>query len=80
MFFLIGPGTFYADACPDFSVFVLSAWLSFCFNILHIQLMLLAFDAYRRKSWPRGSFCVLFLFSDVLLVFGFFGQLAVMNL
>lgn len=55
----LGPGTFFADTCPDFSVFVLSAWLAFCFGILHMELMILAFDAYRRKSWPRIVFFII---------------------
>lgn len=46
----LGPGTFFADTCPHFSTFVVTAWLSFSFGILHILLMIIAFDAFRRRS------------------------------
>ena len=35
----VGPGTFFAETCDSFSVFVLSAWSSFVWNLLHIFLM-----------------------------------------
>lgn len=46
----LGPGALFSDYCPQMSTFVLSAWMSFCFGIMHIFWMILAFDAYRESS------------------------------
>jgi len=57
--FSSGPGTLFANSCPNFSTFVVSSWLSLAFSVLHMFLMIIAFDAYRRRSVPRtlGVIC-----------------------
>jgi anterior pharynx defective protein 1 len=49
----LGPGTLFADTCPYFSTFVVSAWTACFFGILHVALMVIAFDALRRKHVAR---------------------------
>mmetsp|Transcript_3095 Transcript_3095/g.5741 ORF Transcript_3095/g.5741 Transcript_3095/m.5741 type:complete len:258 (-) Transcript_3095:16-789(-) len=48
------PATLYSANCPQMSTFTLVAWLSLLFQMLHILLMILAKDAYRRASVPRA--------------------------
>lgn len=43
----LGPGTLFADTCPHFSTFVNIAWSSLLFGILHVLLMIIAFEGYR---------------------------------
>ena len=43
----IGPGALFSPHCTAFSTFVSGAWNALLFNILHVLLMVLAFDAYR---------------------------------
>jgi len=55
-----GSGTLFSPWCSAMSVFVLSAWMAFCFLLLHVFLMIIAFDAYRRNSPHRalGVLCI----------------------
>ena len=47
----LGPGVLYSGHCSALSAFASGAWTAFLFNVLHILLMILAFDAYRQ---PRA--------------------------
>jgi hypothetical protein len=55
----LGPGTLFADTCPYFSTFVVSAWTACFFGFLHVLLMVIAFDALRRKVARRMTLHVL---------------------
>lgn len=46
----IGPGTFFADTCPEYSVFVVTSWMACAYGIIHMLLMVIAFDAFRQSS------------------------------
>ena len=45
-----GPATYFSDRCSFMSVFVNSAWLAFSFSVIHVALMVIFFDAFRRHS------------------------------
>jgi len=47
-----GPGALWSDTCSR-STFVVSAWTALVFCALHVVLMIIAYDAYRRSSVPR---------------------------
>jgi hypothetical protein len=51
-----GPGTLFAESCASMSVFVLSACLAFLFIFLHVSLMVVAFDAFRRHDLRRVGY------------------------
>lgn len=53
-----GPGILVNDHCPETSIFVISSWIALFMNILHICLMIIALDAYRRKSKLMAAFVV----------------------
>jgi len=42
-----GPGELLNDRCPSYNAFVAAACSALLYNVLHITLMILAFDAYR---------------------------------
>mmetsp|Transcript_17026 Transcript_17026/g.32312 ORF Transcript_17026/g.32312 Transcript_17026/m.32312 type:complete len:300 (-) Transcript_17026:18-917(-) len=49
----IGDATLFSPRCQQMSAFTVAAWLSVAFNALHVLLMILAFDGYRRGSRLR---------------------------
>ena len=46
----LGPGDLFSDACPGTSLFVVSAFAALAMQVLHVALMVCAFDATRRPS------------------------------
>lgn len=51
-----GDAALYVDTCSGMSMFTLSAMSALLFQVLHLFLMVLAFDAFRRQSkllWAR---------------------------
>jgi len=48
-----GPGALFSAACPKTSLFMVSAVISLCFVLLHIFQSIIAFEAFRLKSYPR---------------------------
>uniref|UniRef100_A0A7S3ZIR3 Uncharacterized protein n=2 Tax=Lotharella globosa TaxID=91324 RepID=A0A7S3ZIR3_9EUKA len=62
-----GDATLFSPRCEQMSAFTLAAWLSLAFNALHVLLMILAFDGYRRGSRLRiGLAGVLHLTAELL--------------
>ncbi|GAM23385.1 hypothetical protein SAMD00019534_065600 [Acytostelium subglobosum LB1] len=45
-----GPGDLFSPACPDVSLFMLSAIYALCFSLLHILWNVTAFQGYRTKN------------------------------
>jgi len=54
-----GSGTLFSEACPQISAFVVAAVNASIFGLLHIVVMIAAFDAYRRESRNRILFVLL---------------------
>lgn len=54
-----GRGSLFSPHCTHYSTFTLSAWSAFLYNILHVALFVIAFDALRtgnmRNLWAMGS-------------------------
>lgn len=46
--------TFYIPSCTAMSFFTATAITALFYNLLHVGLMIIALDAWRRRSWPRG--------------------------
>jgi len=46
-----GPGSLFSPACPSTSLFMVSAMLALCFVLLHIFQSMIAFEAYRLRSY-----------------------------
>jgi len=44
----LGPGTYFTDECPDYSVYVISSILALGWGLQHIFLMVIAFDIFRK--------------------------------
>ena len=45
-----GEADFFATSCPSTSIFLVEAFCTLAMQVLHVALMVLAFDAWRRKS------------------------------
>jgi gamma-secretase subunit APH-1 len=45
----VGEADFYASSCPHTSIFLVEAYCALAMQILHVALMIVAFDAWRRK-------------------------------
>lgn len=46
----LGPAALFSSQCNFFSTFYIAAWNSFLFSLLHVFLMIIAFDAFRTRS------------------------------
>jgi len=55
----LGPGTVFADTCPHFSTFVSASGSALLFSILHLFLMIIAFEGYRLKQMLQIAAVVL---------------------
>jgi len=53
-----GPGTLFLQNCSGTNVFVLSAFMSLCWVLLHISWSVIAFEAFRLRNWLRVGFVV----------------------
>jgi len=49
-----GPGTLLAPGCKDISIFVLSAFFSSAFIMMHVLLSLISFDVFRKGNTRRS--------------------------
>jgi len=47
-----GPGSLFSPACPGTSLFIISAIIALGFVLLHIFQSIVAFEAFRLKSYP----------------------------
>ena len=49
----LGPGTYFLEySCSRISAYYIDAWLTSVFIYLNIAWMIIAFEGYRRRSWP----------------------------
>jgi len=48
-----GPGTLFSPACPTVSLYIVSAFLALFFVMLHIFQSIIAFEAFRLKSYLK---------------------------
>jgi len=52
----MGPGSYFSPSCPSVSIFPLSAVYAFCFILLHTFWYIIAFFAFKEKSyWKIGA-------------------------
>ena len=51
-----GEADFFSASCPSVSIFLVEAFATFGMEILHVSLMVLAFDAWRRKQSKASKF------------------------
>jgi hypothetical protein len=54
------PGTVYTEMCPAVSLYLTTSLLCCFFSLLHVMLMILAFDAYREGSQFGSAMIVSF--------------------
>jgi anterior pharynx defective protein 1 len=47
----IGPGSLFVPACPQISLFLLSAMFALAFITMHVLLSVISFDAFRLRDW-----------------------------
>lgn len=47
----LGPGSLFTPACPQISLFLLSAVFALAFIAMHVLLSVISFDAFRASSW-----------------------------
>ena len=66
---LVEPGTVYTEMCPAMSLYLTTALLCCFFSLLHVILMVLAFDAYREGSSVAGAMVLLFHFAASFVSF-----------